>query len=504
MQKFKLFIFSLILGLILGGCGGTPPAPQPTAVEGQGVIVVDTPTVQTDVVAEATATTAAPAPTATLPSPTNTPAVAVQIPVSCDDVGIYWGNDWPAALDTLEQLIAANQSCGEEPLLSKKYAAHYIYGVGLEEQGDTETAIEQYQAALFIDPLRQEALNALFRLEALPKPTPPACLSTASPRPDPAPAEAAEPDLFVTVQGDQLQLEGSPFKVKGVNYYPRHAPWKRFFDEADPVRMAQELDLIEQAGFNTVRVFLWYTPLFTCQPEDAIPNEEAFALVDTLFQLARERELKLIVVLNDLPDLMFRPLYTDLAHYDNQTIYIVRRYRNEPALLAWDIRNAGDDDYSDDEAFFTRQEVMDWLAHAAQLVREHDPHHLITAGWSKDPLATEPYVDVISFQHWEAVDELQDRLEEYQQESDKPLLLAATGYHSWLDAAGDPQSEATQLENLAEAVNLAETEELAGWVVWTAFDFVPPPGWGVTHEYFFGLWRDDLTAKPVLKELPLP
>jgi hypothetical protein len=101
--------------------------------------------------------------------------------------------------------------------------------------------------------------------------------------------------------------------------------------------VATELDLIQQAGFNTIQVFLRYEPLFTCQPENAIPNnEENFAKVDKLFELGCERDLKIIVTLNDLPDLTFRPLYSDWSHYDTQTVYLVRWYRNEPNILAWD------------------------------------------------------------------------------------------------------------------------------------------------------------------------
>jgi tetratricopeptide (TPR) repeat protein len=195
-------------------------------------------------------------------------------------------------LNTLEQLIAAGQSCGDEPLLSKKYAVHFNYAAVLESEDKVDQAIRQYQSALAIDPHRREALEALVRLDALPRPTPPACRSTASPRPDPAPAEPPDHDRFVMVQGDQLQLEGQPFAVKGLNYYPRRTPWQQFLTQANPAEMAEELDLIRQAGFNTIRIFLWYEPLFTCQPEEAIPNEAAFATVDTLFELAGQRNLK--------------------------------------------------------------------------------------------------------------------------------------------------------------------------------------------------------------------
>ncbi|MBE7554886.1 MAG: cellulase family glycosylhydrolase [Anaerolineales bacterium] len=465
----------------LAACQTTPPTTTPPTATPDTVAAIPT----------ATSTTTAP-----------TPATA-----TCADLDANWGNNWPAVLDALTQLIAADQSCGEEPLLSKKYAAHYIYGVGLEEKGEVDTAIVQFRAALAIDPQRKEALDALFRLKALPKPTPPACLVTSAPRPDPAPAEAPDPSLFVTVKGDQLQLDGQPFQVKGVNYYPRRAPWQRFISEANPTDMAEELDLIKQAGFNTLRVFLWNEPLFTCQPEDAIPNETAFATLDNLFGLAGERSLKLIVTLNDLPDLTFRPLYTDYAHYDNQTIYIVRRYRNEPSLLAWDLRNEGDINHgaqSAEDARFTQQEVMDWLAHISPIVRENDPHHLITAGWWGDPLPTEPYVDFLSFHHWTEANELQKRINQYRQASAKPLLLEEVGYHSWTDDPAASRAEQEQADTLEHVIRVAEAQKLSGWVIWTAFDFVPAAGQPPNEEHFFGLWRTDLTPKPALEALPLP
>ncbi len=448
-------------------------------------------------------------PTATTESPTNKPTATPTEPVvTCADIDANWGQDWAAVLAVLEQLMTTDQTCGEEPLASKKYAAHFNYGAVLETNGDLETAITQYQAALALDPNRQEALNVLVRLDALPEPTPATCLSSATPRPDPAPIEAPDLSSFVTVSDDQLLLEGEIFKVKGVNYYPRHTPWHRFLEESDPAEMAAELDLISRAGLNTLRVFLWYEPLFTCEPETAIPNEEVFTKVDALIQLAEERDLKLIVTLNDLPDLRFRPLYTDWEHYDAQTVYIVRRYRNEPAILAWDVRNEGDIDYgaqSSDHQLFSQEDVINWLAHITQMVRENDPNHLITAGWWGDPLVTSPYVDFLSFHQFDSFDvqQLQNRIEQYQQSSNQPLLLQEVGYHSWAEATDGSRDELTQAEILGDVVNAVEETGIAGWVVWTAFDFVLAPGQPPNYEHFFGLWRTDLSSKPVLDELPL-
>jgi len=403
-------------------------------------------------------------------------------------------------------LIAANQSCGEEALPSKKYAAHFTYGVSLENSGEVDGAIEQYQTALLIDSQRSEALNELIRLNALPEPTPVACESTSSPLPDPVPSTQPDTSQFIYAQGDQLFQNGELFKVKGVNYYPRHAPWYQFIDKANASEMAAELDVIKQAGFNTIRIFLRYEPLFTCQPEDAIPNEAAFAKVDKLFELARERDLKLIVTLNDLPDLTFRPVYTDWNHYDAQTVYIVRRYRNEPNILAWDLRNEGDLDYGirpDDNPHFTQDKVITWLDHISKLVRENDPYHLLTAGWWGDPTITSPYVDILSFHHWFTADQLQARIQDYIQRNDKPLMLQELGYHSWADAPHDQRDGVGQADILAETVSVAEAENISGWIIWTAFDFVPEPGKPHNFEHYFGLWQTDLTPKPALQALPL-
>jgi endo-1,4-beta-mannosidase len=264
-----------------------------------------------------------------------------------------------------------------------------------------------------------------------------------------------------------------------------------------------ELDLIQQAGFNTLRIFLWYEPLFTCQPEDAIPNDAAFAKVDELLQLANERDLKVIITLNDLPDLLFRPLYTDWARYDAQTTYIVRRYRHEPAILAWDLRNEGDLDYGarlGDEARFEEQVVINWLAHVSKIVKENDPYHLLTAGWWGDPTVTSDYVDILSFHHWHDPLLLRSRINSYNN-ANKPILLEEVGYHSWQDAPQDERSEASQAELLQGAIDVAEDENVAGWLIWTAFDFEPELGQVSNYEHHFGLWRSDLTPKPGLSQI---
>jgi O-glycosyl hydrolase len=144
--------------------------------------------------------------------------------------------------------------------------------------------------------------------------------------------------------------------------------------------------------------------------------------------------------------------------------------------------------------------VLAWLEHISHLVRENDPHHLLTAGWWGDPTITAPYVDILSFHHWTDATQLKARIEQYRQQSDKPLILQEVGYHSWDSSRGE-QNQARTLEQVIKTAD--KQESLAGWIIWTAFDFVPAAGQPANEEHFFGLWRTDLTPKPALKALPL-
>lgn len=440
-------------------------------------------------------------------TPTSTPPATIiptLAPASCADLDAAWGKDWPVTIQFIDQLIASHQQCGSESLLSKKYAALFSYAVVLENEGRLSEAIEYYSVAFDLDPQRREAWDALVRLEHLPAPTPVACLPKSSILSMPYITPPSDVGQYVTVQNGELMLDDKPFLVRGVNYYPRLTPWHRFLTETDHTEMASELDLIHQAGFNTIRIFLWYDALFTCQPEEAVPVAGTFAVVDAVFALARERNLKVIVTLNDLPDLTYRPLYMDWERYDAQTAFIVQRYKEDPTLLAWDLRNEGDLDHgarSPSEARFTQEQVLGWLAHVSRQVKEIDRQHLLTAGWWGDPIPTGPYVDILSFHHWYDAQALQLRIADYQAQTVQPLLLEEVGYHSWAQADIDARDEKTQAELLRNVTHVAETQGLSGWMIWTAFDFAPPAGQLSTHEHFFGVWRFDLSAKPVLSML---
>ncbi|MCZ7544430.1 MAG: glycoside hydrolase family 5 protein [Anaerolineae bacterium] len=298
---------------------------------------------------------------------------------------------------------------------------------------------------------------------------------------------------FVTVAGAGFAAGGVEFVVRGVNYYPAHSPWRRFLTEATPDTVADDFRLMRAAGLNTLRIFVWHQPLFQCPGSGPTPQPEAFARLDAFIQLAAEAGFRLIVTLNDLPDLDNYPLYTAPAHTQAQMRYIVTRYRDEPAIMAWDLRNEGDIDYRER---FDRAQVLAWLEQASAVVRAAAPRQLITAGWLQDANATAPYVDFLSFHHWRSAEELAARIAALKALTDQPILLEEVGYST------HGRSEAEQAALLDAAIAAAEGGGLAGWLVWTAFDFpreatcfppdCPSPD---NQEHHFGLWRVDSAPK---------
>ena len=314
--------------------------------------------------------------------------------------------------------------------------------------------------------------------------------------------QPSETEYFVTLSDNQFMVGDEPLAARGVNYYPMRYPWRRFLTNADLDEVQRELNLLRGVGFNTLRLFLWNEALFTCPARGAVPTADAFQRLDAIMQMAAVRDLRLIVTLNDLPDMEHYPLYTDPVHTHAQTNFIVERYRDEAAILAWDLRNEGDIDYGSINLLntrFPRNVVLDWLTQTSEQVRELDPNHLITAGWLFDAEATAPYVDFVSFHHWQDATELARRIQAIRAATDKPILLEEFGFSTFR------VSEDEQAQLISENIQMALENDLLGWLVWAAFDFpldatcIPPACPSQDNaEHHFGLWRTDYTAKPAV------
>ncbi|MCC7451095.1 MAG: cellulase family glycosylhydrolase [Anaerolineae bacterium] len=436
--------------------------------------------------------------------PTPLPTYDARSPTDlCTDLHAAWNNDWPRVIHNLERLRDQQGTCdGQNPTLTL-YPAYYNYGAWLERRGDRAGAISAYQKALAINPQGQEAAAALQKNNAFTPMPLPVCSDQRAQQ-----ALAAIPAYtpqgkhgFVKVQGSAfVGSDGQPFRPKGINYYPARAPWRRFLLEADPAAVAKELDLIRETGINTLRIFLWYDALFDCPGSGAIPKPAAFARLDAILKRAADKGYRLIVTLNDLPDLTIRPLYQYPESAAAQTAYIVQRYRDEPVIMAWDVRNEGDIDITRNR--MSSRAVLDWLRQTTSQIRQLDTNHLITAGWNESSHMTESAVDFVSFHHWTSPDNLRQRIAALRVYTQKPILLEETGFSTF------GGNEARQTDLLRQTLTAADAEGIAGWLVWTAFDFstdvtcLPPACPSKDNgEHHFGLWRTDYSPKPAVEML---
>jgi len=309
---------------------------------------------------------------------------------------------------------------------------------------------------------------------------------------------------FITLSDNHFIAGGEPFIVLGINYYPKPYPWRCFLTESDMATVEQEFEMMQAIGINTLRIFLWNQALFGCDGIGIHPVESTFERLDNIIRLASDYDFRLIVTLNDLPDLTVNPLYDNPEHVQIQTRFIVDRYKDEPTILAWDLRNEGDIDYGSRgilETQFPRVQVLSWLSNTSDLVREIDSNHLITAGWLNEAHSTAPYVDFISFHHWSSVEELERRIRAIELASNKPILLQEVGYSTHHANITDE----VQAELLNDVIATTIEQELLGWMIWTAFDFTitescyPSPCQSPDNaEHDFGIWTVDYQPKPAV------
>ncbi|MFN8374283.1 MAG: hypothetical protein U0694_15570 [Anaerolineae bacterium] len=424
----------------------------------------------------------------------------------CQAINSNWARDWELTIRALENLRTLNALCDDGIAVDNRlYTAYVAYGTQLEQRGQQADAIAAYQAALEYDAAGNEAIGRLARLGIVTPQPPPRCepqqvTDLFAAMPDYTPSSGS----YVRINERRFTLDGTTYPVHGIVYYPRDYPGGRFLTQMDVEAVSEELDLMRAAGINTLRIYLWHGGMFTCIGNGAVPLADAFIRLDGFIREAAARSMKLIVTLNESPDLTTYPLYSSPRHTAEQIEYIVTRYREEPAIMAWDLRDGGDYDYLGVDGVsgvFTRDQVLAWLADTAILVRQLDPNHLITASWEHDSQSTASVVDFISFQHYGNIDDLRQTMANVMDSTNKPVLLSGVGYSTYtLD-------EQTQRTALQLALQATRTNGLAGWMIYTAFDTplnvtcTPPDEQTLCPDapaYHFGIWNTSYFPKLAL------
>ena len=312
----------------------------------------------------------------------------------------------------------------------------------------------------------------------------------------PAALPAAQPAGLagvVSAQGRQLLLNGEPFLVRGANYYPAATPWTLFWLNYDREQTGRDLRTMRRLGLNTARIFVPYDDF----GGDVVDPARVAALQDFLDQ-SQANGLKVIVTLFDhRTDHSIENWGADELHLAG----IVAPLAAHPAVLAWDIKNEADRD----AAFNTPARNEAWLRHMAAEVRRHDPHHLITVGWSTPQAAAaapDDFVDLVSFHYYGAAADYAAALAAlHTAVGDKPLLLSEYGQSTWRWLWPAGYLEAQQAGHIA-AIRAANTRGTAGEVVWALYDFTTVPlaefrfPWQKATQAHMGVLRTDGSAKP--------
>jgi hypothetical protein len=308
----------------------------------------------------------------------------------------------------------------------------------------------------------------------------------------PPPAPAADAG-FARVRGDQLIVDGAVWEIAGINYYPKAAPWTKFWPEYVATTTLTDLDLIKGLGLNTIRIFVSYADFGADQvPQTAIDKLRHF------LDQAALRDLKVIVTIFDHhTDHAVRNWAADDRHLAG----LIPPFADHPAILAWDIKNEPNRDYE-----FNTQPLVDaWLRHVARTVRGYDPNHLITIGWSQPEAAAHltDVVDFISFHYFEDLVDYAPRLQALLDAAGgKPVLLQEFVLPTWNSFWPHGHSEAEQAIYYATLLRAHRRFPTAGFMVWTLHDFESVPlaefslPWQRATQARMGLLRLDGSAKP--------
>ena len=231
-----------------------------------------------------------------------------------------------------------------------------------------------------------------------------------------APTRAGDP--FVRVRGDQLVLDGAPFRFAGANLALMHHPENRAAAEAlmtqaarDGIRVAR----IWALGEGAADAAEWQRDSYFFRAGPTGWIEAATDHLDRVIVAARRAGVRLVITLaNNWPDYGGVPqylrwskrwrgdvygagdrFYADAAARAAYRAHVERlvgrtnavtgiRYRDDPTILAWELMN---ESQVVTTAGATTRRI--WITEMAALIHRLDPNHLVTPGVSLYRLARE-------------------------------------------------------------------------------------------------------------------
>jgi len=284
--------------------------------------------------------------------------------------------------------------------------------------------------------------------------------------------------------------------IKGINYYPQDTPWKDFWITYNSVTTQKDFKLIKKLGFNTTRVFVNFEQF---GKGNVVP--EMIQRLENLLNTAKLNNLYVIVTLFD-----FNSNYSllNFPATDRQLETLLTKFKNHPALLAWDLKNEADLDFF----YQNHEEVKEWLKFIIKKAKKYDSIHPITVGWAypenANYLADE--FDFVSFHYYKEAEKLGDVIDNLRKKvSNKPLVLSEFGLSSYQSKVFPyNQTEMKQAEYFRDIQEVLKQKGNIPSIYWTLYDFTFVSSeiagwkpWQRNNQKYFGIVSTDGSLKKI-------
>ncbi|KAJ7619124.1 glycoside hydrolase [Mycena polygramma] len=223
------------------------------------------------------------------------------------------------------------------------------------------------------------------------------------------------PKGFVTTRGAEFELDGSPFAFVGANSY-----WLPLLTSTQDVEISFRemqsagIKVLRTWGFNAINASelagalqtdLTYYQAWNNSDWTLNDGPQGLQRLDNVLNLALKYDIKGLELYIDhiIPGASVHDVfYTDpkiIASYQRYVKTIVNRYKNSPAIFAWEMMNEARclGDLPASPACSPGSGTLGkWYKEQSDFIRSLDPHHLITTGgeghffWT-DPLFASDY-----------------------------------------------------------------------------------------------------------------
>ena len=306
---------------------------------------------------------------------------------------------------------------------------------------------------------------------------------------------------WVTISGDQFVLVDHPsrvVKLKGSNFQTVETPWK-LFERWDEAIVDRTLDLCAAMGCNCLRSFIDLSYPDYCRLWDVFKNKAAALGMRMYASFGWPNKYEPADSQGYLAD-------------RNALIEILRRYADDPGIVAYDIIN--------EPEWFSRPKYqwrfeeqggkrrLDWLLRVADTIHEHDSRHPVTIGfifnytwwtpdWARVLLDRLDFVDFHYYHRTYQARGLDVAIREAKAETSKPIVVGEFGQSSdptYSTGHEETHSEEKQRQLYVHAMKAVQDEDVVGCLQWSTCSHNDQPREDGENEY--GIHRQDCSPKP--------